>query len=90
MIEKINEQIGKLTLVATRDGQVMGVPHEASACPSGNGRRSGSSRASRSARSATRTTSAAHLIIDQSDIDLIHLGRRAWVKSLRPRRDRPT
>src|SRR5205823_12157617 len=22
----------------------------------------------------------AHLIIDQSDIDLIHLGRRAWVK----------
>ena len=26
-IEKITEQIGKLTLVADRDGQVMGVPH---------------------------------------------------------------
>ena len=46
ILQKINEQIGKLTLVAARDGQVMGVPH-----PETVGQ--GSSRASRSARWAT-------------------------------------
>ena len=39
-----------------------------------------SSRASRSARSATPIILEAHLIVDQADIDLIRLGRRAWVK----------
>ena len=73
MIQKINEQIGKLTLVAARDGQVMGVPHHETIgqwlkpgkpfCEVGDPHHL-----------------AAHLIIDQSDIDLIRLGRRAWVK----------
>jgi putative peptide zinc metalloprotease protein len=73
MIAKINEQIGKLTLEAGRDGQVMGVPHPETVgqwlkpgkpfCEVGDPHHL-----------------AAHLIVDQSDIDLIHLGRRAWVK----------
>jgi putative peptide zinc metalloprotease protein len=73
MIAKINEQLGKLTLVATRDGQVMGVPHPETVgqwlkpgkpfCEVGDPHHL-----------------AAHLIIDQSDVDLIRLGRRAWVK----------
>ena len=73
MIEKINEQIGKLTLIAGRDGQAMGVPHPETVgqwlkpgkpfCEVGDPHHL-----------------EAHLIIDQSDIDLIGLGRRAWVK----------
>ena len=73
MLEKINEQLGKLTLVAARDGQVMGVPHPETVgqwlkpgkpfCEVGDPHHL-----------------AAHLIIDQWDIDLIRLGRRAWVK----------
>jgi putative peptide zinc metalloprotease protein len=73
MIAKINEQLGKLTLEAGRDGQVMGVPHPETVgqwlkpgkpfCEVGDPHHL-----------------AAHLIVDQSDIDLIRLGRRAWVK----------
>ncbi|MFO0891913.1 MAG: HlyD family efflux transporter periplasmic adaptor subunit [Isosphaeraceae bacterium] len=73
MIAKINEQIDKLTLVANRDGQVMGVPHPETVgqwlkpgkpfCEVGDPRHL-----------------TAHLIIDQGDIDLIKVGRRAWVK----------
>ena len=50
-IEKVIEQIGKLTLVAPRDGQVDG------RAPAARRSASTSSRASRSARSATRTSS---------------------------------
>ena len=61
MIEKITDQIGKLTLISSRDGQVVGAPHRRASA-------SGSSPASRaiprrtsdkpfSARSATRITS---------------------------------
>jgi putative peptide zinc metalloprotease protein len=73
MLAKINEQLGKLTLEAGRDGQVMGVPHPETVgqwlkpgkpfCEVGDPHHL-----------------AAHLIVDQSDIDLIRLGRRAWVK----------
>jgi putative peptide zinc metalloprotease protein len=73
MIAKINEQLGRLTLEAGRDGQVMGVPHPETVgqwlkpgkpfCEVGDPHHL-----------------AAHLIVDQSDIDLIRLGRRAWVK----------
>ena len=73
IIQKINEQIGKLTLVATRNGQIIGAPHPETVgqwlkpgkpfCEVGDSHHL-----------------AAHLIIDQSDIDLIQPGRRAWVK----------
>ena len=73
IIEKINDQIGKLTLVATRDGQVIGVPHPETVgqwlkpgkpfCEVGDPHHL-----------------EAHLIVDQADIDLIRLDRRAWVK----------
>lgn len=72
-IQKINEQIGKLTLYAPKDGQAMGVPHPETLgqwlkpgkpfCEVGDPQHL-----------------AAHLIIDQGDIDLIQLGSRAWVK----------
>ena len=51
MIAKINEQIGKLTLISHRDGQVVGSPHKETV---GQWLKA---RASRSARSATPTTS---------------------------------
>ena len=51
MIEKITEQIGKLTLVANRDGQVVGVAAQ------GNGRPVAQAGQAASARSATRTSS---------------------------------
>ena len=73
ILQKINEQIGKLTLVAARDGQVMGVPHPETVgqvlkpgkpfCEVGDPHHL-----------------EAHLIVDQADVDLIRLGRRAWVK----------
>ncbi|MBV8130287.1 MAG: HlyD family efflux transporter periplasmic adaptor subunit [Planctomycetaceae bacterium] len=73
ILQKINEQIGKLTLVAARDGQVMGVPHPETVgqvlkpgkpfCEVGDPHHI-----------------EAHLIVDQADVDLIRLGRRAWVK----------
>ncbi len=73
MIKKINEQIGKLTLYAPKDGQVMGVPHPETLgqwlkpgkpfCEVGDPHHL-----------------EAHLIVDQGDIDLIRKGGRAWVK----------
>ena len=73
LLQKINEQIGKLTLVAARDGQVMGVPHPETVgqvlkpgkpfCEVGDPHHI-----------------EAHMIVDQADVDLIRLGRRAWVK----------
>jgi putative peptide zinc metalloprotease protein len=73
VLAKITEQIGKLTLLASRDGQVMGVPHPETVgqwlkpgkpfCDLGDPHKL-----------------EAHLIIDQTDIDLIRLNRRAWVK----------
>ena len=72
-IEKVNEQIAKLTLYAERDGEVMGVPHPETIgqwvkpgkpfCEVGD-----------------PTKLEAHMILDQGDIDLVRLDRRAWVK----------
>src|SRR3954470_1974816 len=66
MLEKINQQIGKLTLMAGRDGQAIGVPHPETVgqwlkpgkpfCEVGDPHHL-----------------EAHLIVDQSDMDLIHL-----------------
>jgi putative peptide zinc metalloprotease protein len=73
MIAKINEQIGKLTLVSHRDGQVVGSPHKETIgqwikpgkpfCEIGNPHRL-----------------EAHVIADQSDIHLIRPGAVAWIK----------
>jgi len=72
-LEKVIDQIGKLRLVAHRDGQVMGVPHKETVgqwvkpgkpfCEVGDPRHL-----------------EAHLILDQGDIDLVRLGRRTWLK----------
>lgn len=72
-IEKVASQIGSLTLVAHRDGQVMGVPHPETVgqwikpgkpfCEVGDPHKL-----------------EAHLIIDQGDIDLVRVDRRAWMK----------
>ncbi|MCA1686689.1 MAG: biotin/lipoyl-binding protein, partial [Planctomycetia bacterium] len=72
-IDKVAEQIGKLTLVAGRDGQVMGVPHPETIgqwvkpgkpfCEVGDPH-----------------FLEAHMILDQGDIDLVGVNRRAWLK----------
>jgi putative peptide zinc metalloprotease protein len=72
-LNNIAEQIGKLTLVAPRDGQAIGVPHPETTgqwvkpgkpfCEVGDPKRL-----------------EAHLILDQSDIDLVRPDRRAWIK----------
>jgi putative peptide zinc metalloprotease protein len=72
-ISKVNDQLGKLILVAGRDGQAMGVPHRETVgqylkpgkpfCEIGDPHQL-----------------EAHLILDQADIDLVRLGRIAWVK----------
>jgi putative peptide zinc metalloprotease protein len=73
MIEKISDQIGKLTLISKRDGQVIGSPHQETVgqlvkpgkafCEIGDPHRL-----------------EAHIIVDQSDIHLIDSGRKVWVK----------
>ncbi len=73
MINKVSEQIGKLTLFAERDGQVMGVPHKETLgqwvkpgkpfCEVGDPKKL-----------------EAHLILDQGDIELIRVNRKAWIK----------
>ncbi len=74
MIQKMVEQIGKLTLIADRDGQVVGSPHLETVgqwlkpankpfCELGDPHQL-----------------EAHLIVDQSDIHLIHVDGAAWVK----------
>ena len=60
IIEKITEQIGKLTLVANRDGQVVGAPHRRRrpvAQAGQAGIRASHKRKRSSARSATRISS---------------------------------
>ena len=73
LIDKVAEQIGKLTLVADRDGQVMGVPHKETLgqwvkpgkpfCEVGDPKKL-----------------EAHLIMDQGDIELIRVNNKAWLK----------
>ncbi len=73
VIGKVVDQIGKLTLVAYRDGQVMECPIPETVgqwlkpgrpfCEVGDPRQL-----------------EAHMILDQGDIDLVKLGRRTWLK----------
>ena len=82
ILAKITEQLGKLTLVATRDGQIMSVPHEDIPGrwlhPETVGAWLKPGKPFCEIGDPHHLT--AHLIVDQSDIDLVRLGRRAWVK----------
>ncbi len=72
-IEKISQQLGKLTLISNRDGRVVGLPHKETVgqwvkpgkafCEVGDPQKL-----------------EAHLIVDQSDIHLIKPGDTAWIK----------
>ena len=76
IIKNITDQIGKLTLVADRDGQVVGAPHRASV---GQWFKPGKPDAIPSAarrqavllRDRRPHKLEAHLILDQSDINLL-------------------
>ena len=73
VIDKISDQIASLTLFADRDGQVMGVPHPETV---GQWIKPGKP----FCEVGDPKKLEAHLIIDQGDIDLVQLNRRAWVK----------
>jgi putative peptide zinc metalloprotease protein len=84
MIEKINGQIGKLTLVSGREGQVVGAPHRAGV---GQWLKPG-----KTTDPEAKTEKPffceigdphkleAHLILDQGDIHLIKIPNKAWLK----------
>ena len=74
-LAKISEQLGKLVLVAPKDGQVIGLPDPETL---GQWVKPGKP----FCEVADPHHMEAHLIIDQSDIDLIHLDGKvnAWVK----------
>ena len=74
VLENINDQIGKLNLVAERDGIAMGVPHPETV---GEWLKPGKP----FCEVGDPTKLEAHMIIDQGDIDLIRVEPpRAWVK----------
>ena len=72
-IKKISEQIAKLTLYAERDGYVMGVPHPETI---GQWVKPGKP----FCEVGDPHELDAHMILDQGDIDLVKLDRRAWLK----------
>ena len=72
-LDKVIEQIGKLTLIAERDGKVMGVPHRET---TGQWLKTGNP----FCEIADPHKLEAHMILDQSDIDLVRRDRRAWIK----------
>jgi putative peptide zinc metalloprotease protein len=73
VIEKVSQQLGKLTLIANRDGRIVGAPHKETVgqwlkpgkpfCEVGDPHRL-----------------EAHLIVDQSDVHLIKHDAVAWIK----------
>lgn len=72
-IEKIADQVKKLRLVAPRDGLAIGVPH-----PETTGQYLKPGKPFFEVGDPHHLE--AHLILDQGDIDLVALDRRAWVK----------
>ncbi len=76
-IDKAEEQIASMKLVAPRDGQVMGVPH-----PETRGQWVKPGKPFCTVSDPHKLE--AHMILDQSDVDLINLkgdrGATAWVK----------
>jgi putative peptide zinc metalloprotease protein len=73
MIEKITEQLGKLTLISHRDGQVVGAPHKETV---GQWVKPGKA----FCEIGDPYHLEAHLIVDQADINLIGPNRVAWLK----------
>ncbi len=84
MIKKITDQIGKLTLVTTRDGQVVGVPHHSSVGQWLKPGRPGDPEVHADRPYFCEVGDPhhleAHMILDQSDINLIRPDNRAWLK----------
>jgi putative peptide zinc metalloprotease protein len=72
-IEKVAAQVQKLYLVAPRDGTAMGVPHRSTV---GQYLKPGKP----FCEVGDPHVVEAHMILDQSDIDLVKVGKRAWVK----------
>ncbi len=72
-IAKVSDQIGKLTLVAPRDGVAMGVPLRET---QGQYLKPGKP----FCEIGDPSYLEAHLILDQADIDLVKPGKTAWVK----------
>jgi putative peptide zinc metalloprotease protein len=92
IIKNITEQVGKLTLVANRDGQVVGAPHRVSV---GQWLKPGKPIDADPLAERPSQTRAdkpyfceigdphkleAHLILDQSDINLLKVDNTAWLK----------
>ena len=84
MIEKMTDQIGKLTLVSNRDGQVVGAPYRASV---GQWIRPGKTSDPEAkvekpffCEIGDPHHLEAHLILDQADIHLIKTDSKAWLK----------
>jgi putative peptide zinc metalloprotease protein len=84
IIKNITDQIGKLTLVAGRDGQVVGAPHHSTV-----GQWFKPGKPSDPEHQADKPHFCeigdpqkleAHLILDQSDINLLQPGSTAWLK----------
>jgi putative peptide zinc metalloprotease protein len=81
MIQKITDQLGKLTLISSRDGQVVGVPHRETIgqwVKPGKPLTQNGSSAFCEVGDPYRLE--AHMILDQSDIHLIGVDSTAWIK----------
>jgi putative peptide zinc metalloprotease protein len=72
-IEKVADQVARLILVAPRDGIAMGVPHKETV---GQYLKPGKP----FCEVGDPHQIEAHMILDQSDIDLVRLHRRVWLK----------
>jgi putative peptide zinc metalloprotease protein len=72
-IEKVADQVAKLRLTAPRDGYAIGVPHKETV---GQYLKPGKP----FCEVGDPHVVEAHMILDQSDIDLVRLNRRAWIK----------
>lgn len=72
-IQNVTEQVGKLTLIANRDGQVVGSPHQETV---GQWLKPGKP----FCEVGDPTRLEAHLIVDQSDINQITTKSTAWIK----------
>ncbi len=73
VIDKVSQQIGALTLIADRDGTVMGVPHPETV---GQWIKPGKP----FCEVADPQKLDAHMLLDQGDVDFVRTNRRAWLK----------
>jgi putative peptide zinc metalloprotease protein len=84
IIKNITDQIGKLTLVAGRDGQVIGAPHRSTVGqwfkPGKPNDPEHNSDKPYFCEIGDPRKLEAHLILDQSDINLLKIDGKAWLK----------